>query len=115
MKATCLTFALILLLPVASAALTSTANEDIESVVGEAVVNLQNLKNRPTRSASLTSAQILKFEHEDWTAFRTVEGLQRKAGVPKQRLRRLVLKELCDNALDAGAEVRIGALPNGGY
>jgi hypothetical protein len=54
--------------------------------------------------------QILKFEREDWTAFRTIEGLQQKAGVAKDKLTRLVLKELTDNALDTGATVIVGAL-----
>jgi hypothetical protein len=58
----------------------------------------------------------LKFEREDWSLFRTVEGLQQKAGVAKDKLRRLVLKELCDNGLDTDAPVRIGHLPgNKGY
>jgi hypothetical protein len=47
---------------------------------------------------SLPASQNLKFEREDWTSFRTPEGLQQKAGVPKSRLRQLVLKELVDNA-----------------
>jgi hypothetical protein len=59
--------------------------------------------------------QNLKFEHEDWTVFRTIEGLQQKAGVPAKRLRRLVLKELADNGLDSGARVGVGELPDGGY
>ena len=50
------------------------------------------------------------FEREDWTLFRTVEGLQQKAGVSAKRLRRLVLKELGDNALDTGAAVRVGQI-----
>ena len=66
-------------------------------------------------SASLAAARILKFEREEWSLFRTVEGLQQKAGVAKSKLRRLVLKELTDNGLDAGANVRIGDLPNGGH
>ena len=59
--------------------------------------------------------QNLKFEREDWSLFRTVEGLQQRAGVPKSKLRRLVLKELVDNGLDNGAEVQIGELAGGGY
>ena len=59
--------------------------------------------------------QNFKFEREDWTLFRTVEGLQQKAGVPAKLLRRLALKELTDNALDTGAKVRVGELPGGGY
>lgn len=31
--------------------------------------------------ASPKASQNLKFEHEDWTSFRTLNGLQRKAGV----------------------------------
>jgi hypothetical protein len=54
-------------------------------------------------------APILKmFERADWTLFRTIEGLQQKAGVPTHRLRRLVLKELGDNAFDSGVVVRYG-------
>jgi hypothetical protein len=68
-----------------------------------------------TELASLPASQNLKFEREDWVLFRTVEGLQQKAGVAKNKLRRLVLKELTDNALDTGRRVRIGDLPRGGY
>ena len=56
----------------------------------------------------------MKFEREDWTSFRTVEGLQQKAGVPAGSLAATVLKELVDNALDTGAQARVGALPGGG-
>jgi hypothetical protein len=44
----------------------------------------------------------------DWALFRTVEGLQQKAGVPIVLLRRLVLKELADNALDTCTEINVG-------
>jgi hypothetical protein len=56
----------------------------------------------------------LKFERADWTSFRTIEGLQQKAGVAQNALRRLVLKELVDNGLDAGTQVRVGEI-GGGY
>jgi hypothetical protein len=39
-------------------------------------------------------------ERHDWALFRNIDGLQQKAGVPAARLRRLVLKELADNAPD---------------
>lgn len=70
------------------------------------------------KSDNLTSsdvAQNLKFERADWTSFRTIEGLQQKAGVAADKLRRLVLKELADNALDTGAGVKIGDITNGSY
>ena len=60
-------------------------------------------------------SQNLKFEREDCTSFRTTEGLQRKAGVPINRLRHLVLKEIVDNALDTGTKVRIGHLGDHGF
>jgi hypothetical protein len=64
-------------------------------------------------SASSADAQSLKFERADWTAFRTIEGLQQKAGVPAILLRRLVLKELADNGLDTGALVTVGKTASG--
>jgi hypothetical protein len=36
------------------------------------------------------ASQTLNFERDDWALFRTIEGLQQKAGVPKDKLRRLV-------------------------
>jgi hypothetical protein len=47
---------------------------------------------------------------EDWTDFRSIEGLTRKAGVPKGRLQALILKELVDNALDSGPGCRFDQL-----
>jgi hypothetical protein len=72
-----------------------------------------NFKKSPAELASLPASENLKLERADWTIFRTVEGLQQKAGVPKHLLRRLVLKELCDNAIDTPPKVRIGLLRNG--
>jgi hypothetical protein len=64
--------------------------------------------------AVLASQKPPIFEREDWSLFRTIEGLQQRAGVPKRKLPRLVLKEIADNGLDSGAEVKI-KLENGGY
>jgi hypothetical protein len=75
-----------------------------------------NFEELPAELASPPAPQNLKFERADWSLFRTVEGLQQKAGVEKSKLRRLVLKELADNGLDENAKVRIGELRNaGGY
>jgi hypothetical protein len=67
----------------------------------------KNGKARPANLASLPDDQNLKFEREDWTSFRTIEGLEQKAGVNRYKLRRLVLKELTDNGLDTGANVEV--------
>ena len=69
-----------------------------------------DISNGPAEACLGTkpNLQTLKFEREDWTLFRTVDGLQQKAGVPAKLLQRLVLKELGDNALDTGAQIRCG-------
>lgn len=58
------------------------------------------------------------FTREDWTLFRNLGTLCQKAGVPKSRLRRLVVKELADNALDAlppGGKVTFGQVGEDTY
>jgi hypothetical protein len=72
-------------------------------------------QNPAANLASLSAAPNLKFERQDWTSFRTVEGLMQKAGVPKHKLARLVMKELADNALDTNTKVTIGERRGGGY
>ena len=54
-------------------------------------------------------------EREDWTLFRTIDGLQQKAGVAASALRRLVLKEIADNALDTAAAIHYEDLGDGRY
>lgn len=54
------------------------------------------------------------YSHEDWTLFRTVQTLSQKAGVPPDKLRRLVAKELTDNALDACGSCGVGLLADTG-
>jgi hypothetical protein len=68
-----------------------------------------------TWSGENQNPPILNFEREDWSLFRTAEGLQQKAGVPAELLRRLALKELADNGLDNNAETRVGSLKGGGF
>src|SRR5581483_7780082 len=55
------------------------------------------------------------FKREDWMLFRTLATICQKAGVELNRLRRLVLKELADNALDAGANCRVGQIATDTY
>ena len=74
-----------------------------------------DFKNPNANLASLDAAPNLKFERADWTSFRTIEGLQQKAGVATDKLARLVLKELTDNGLDTCTKVTLGKLAEGGY
>jgi hypothetical protein len=50
------------------------------------------------------------FSRADWTLFRSLNTLGQKAGVPVDRIPRLVAKELADNALDDGAGCSVGML-----
>ena len=69
------------------------------------------LKNSPDRAGASASRPArpkspeFTFEREDWTLFRSLSTLSQKAGVPVHLLPKLVLKELADNALDAGGMV----------
>lgn len=47
------------------------------------------------------------FKREDWTLFQTREGLAQKAGTPPAELVSVMIKELVDNALDAGANAQL--------
>jgi hypothetical protein len=55
------------------------------------------------------------FIREDWSHFRTLQGLSQKSGVPLSQLRRLVAKELCDNGLDVGAHCKVGEMKAGSF
>jgi hypothetical protein len=52
----------------------------------------------------MDSTTAITFEREDWTLYRNVDGLQQRAGVPRESLAALVAKELADNALDEAGE-----------
>jgi hypothetical protein len=66
----------------------------------------ETLDNPPT---------LIMAERPDWSLFRTFDGLQQRAGVPARKLRRLVLKELGDNALDTGTEIDFGEIGGDRY
>ena len=55
------------------------------------------------------------FEREDWKLFRNIETLCQKAGVSKEVIPRLVIKELVDNALDTDTECNFGLLAGNGF
>jgi hypothetical protein len=89
--------------------------EQLAAVAHPAMTDFEEPAADLASSLAPETAPNLKFEREEWTSFRTPEGLQQKAGVPKNRLRQLVLKELVDNALETGAKVRTGHLGDNGY
>jgi hypothetical protein len=81
--------------------------------MGATFADCPDFEESTARLTCSPAAPNLKFERADWALFRTIEGLQQKAGVPKSQLCRLVMKEIADNGLDEGAQVRIGKLAAG--
>lgn len=93
------------------------ARADRKSVVTTAPISNFDA-DRPPQLACLPApppAQNFQFERPDWALFRQIPTLSQKAGVPTGRLRRLVLKELADNALDVAANVTCGTTDDGFY
>ena len=92
-----------------------------ESLSSPRAASQRGLKNPPDRAGVSASRPArpkspeFTFEREDWTLFRSLSTLSQKAGVPVHLLPKLVLKELADNALDAGGTVRVGQLEDGGW
>ena len=53
------------------------------------------------------------FTREDWKLFRNIETLCQKAGVGREDLPGLVIKELVDNALDVSGNCELGITDDG--
>jgi hypothetical protein len=51
-----------------------------------------------------------QYSREDWVLFRSLNTIGQKAGVTKDRLPRLIVKELVDNALDATGSCNYGPI-----
>ena len=52
----------------------------------------------------------ITYSRPDWTEFRDLARISAKAGVRTQLLPRVAVKEVADNAFDAGGEVTYGIL-----
>jgi hypothetical protein len=59
--------------------------------------------------------ETVMYQREDWTDFRNLATLIRRAGVPVKKLVRVVLKELTDNGLDHGGTTRCGEQDDGTF
>jgi hypothetical protein len=62
----------------------------------------------PAAERERLARKPIYFERTDWSLFLDQRTLPQKAGCQPHDLRRLVLRELVDNALDAGANVTVG-------
>ena len=58
---------------------------------------------RARKAAERTAKPIILYERADWRLFIDQRTLPQKAGCEPREIGRVVLKELTDNALDAGA------------
>ncbi len=82
---------------------------DVESHQGELPAGTVTSGRRPGTPPAERKRQqrqrgrTLLFERDDWRLFLDPATLPQKAGCQPSNLRRLVLRELVDNALDAGA------------
>ena len=62
------------------------------------------------RRARLAIAREVAFIRPDWGLFLHPDRLPQKAGCPRDQLRAMILKELVDNALDAGATATLAQI-----
>ena len=69
----------------------------LDLVSKETVKNKAEPKPQPE-----PSNETLTLKQEDWTRFLDPNGLAEKCGVPQNRFMQMALKELADNACDAG-------------
>src|SRR3954452_12185121 len=65
--------------------------------------------------ADAKPAEFQIAERADWTLFRSLNTLPQQAGVPLSQMRRLLLKELTNNALDTGAKADAWRTSDGVY
>ena len=83
--------------------------------VARAVEDPAESAPRASLPADSAEAGEISFSRPDWTLFRSVATLPQRTGVSPDLLRRLVVKELADNALDSAGDVRVEELQGGGY
>src|SRR3954447_24468610 len=62
------------------------------------------------RRAKLKSTAELSLVRHDWALFLQPDRLAQKAGCAQRHLRRMVFKELVDNAADTSTEVQVEQL-----
>jgi hypothetical protein len=60
-------------------------------------------------------SNLFSIERQDWSLFTNLDTLSQKAGVPVKLLGQVALKELVDNALDAGGAAEISYDASTGY
>jgi hypothetical protein len=80
------------------------------------MVAVKTAQRKRSRSADGDPVRAsVRYEREEWTLFRSVRTISQVSGVSPEKLRRLIAKELVDNALDTGGRCTVGELPDGGF
>jgi Histidine kinase-, DNA gyrase B-, and HSP90-like ATPase len=72
-------------------------------------------RKRAERDRKAVLASPLRYTTEEWRDYLSPTTLARKAGADIDDLPAMVLKELCDNAADAGAEPTLERSEDGGW
>lgn len=70
-----------------------------------ALTAAERKRGQRERERMRANAATLMFERPDWSLFMDLDTLGQKAGCQSHQIGALVLRELADNALDAGAQV----------
>jgi hypothetical protein len=83
------------------------------SLLAEEEIHLAKSPDAPVTSRSTSAermralrARELMYERQDWQLFLDPVTLSQKAGCDSRNIGKIVLKEVVDNALDAGAQIR---------
>jgi hypothetical protein len=76
---------------------------------GENRPKLHN-RNQDAESQKTGKTSPAMFRRDDWMEFRDPNRISNKAGVAYEQLPKVVVKELCDDALDAADHVEFGLL-----
>lgn len=90
-----------------------SATKSVTPAPSAAADRMRRMRARRREAGGKTDTATLLFERPDWLLFLDTSTLPQKAGCQPHELGRVVLKELVDNALDAGASVTLDTIDHG--
>jgi hypothetical protein len=82
---------------------------DAGTVTPGAMDAAERMRRMRARKKAAAVAAPMLYERADWTLFLRPETLPQKAGCDPGQIGRVVLKELLDNALDAGGDASLSS------
>ncbi len=103
-----------LYMAVTTAAVSEQASPTGANVTPGPLSSTERVRRYRARKREMAAAAPIMYERADWQLFCRAETLAQQAGCEPDQIGRVVLKELVDNALDAGADATLGSA-SGGY